>query len=166
MKVFEKILVAVDFSDASFEALAQAATLAKLSGASLQIVHVVDDIAGRYLEFPFSAVGHLQTGVTEAAEQQLCDLAQREDLRNVRPRPVVLTSANPAEAIVHQADEESIDLIVMGTHGRPPMVRLLLGSVAERVVRTAHCPVMVVRAPLAAARVSGSKDKTTMPVHA
>ena len=146
MTRFKKILVPVDFGEASMEALSQAASLATLSGASLQIVHVVDDIAGRYLEFPFSAVGHVQTGITEAAEQQLCDLSQRDDLRALRPRPVVLTSTNPAEAIVHQAEEEGADLIVMGTHGRPAVMRMLLGSVAERVLRAASWPVMIVHA--------------------
>ena len=149
MKVFKKILVPVDFGEASMEALSKAAALAMLSGATLHVTHVVDDIPGRYVELPFSTVGQVQVGVTEAAEEKLCALVQRADLRSVKARPAILTATDPANAIVQHADEEGIDLIVIGTHGRPAMLRLLLGSVAERVLRAAHCPVMVVHAPVA-----------------
>jgi nucleotide-binding universal stress UspA family protein len=62
-------------------------------------------------------------------------------------QPVVITSNAAAMTIVNYAKETGIDLIVMGTHGRGPMAHLIMGSVAERVVRLAGCPVLVVRHP-------------------
>jgi nucleotide-binding universal stress UspA family protein len=59
----------------------------------------------------------------------------------------VLTSSAPANAIVGYAADEHIDLIVMGTHGRAPVVRMFLGAVADRVIRTAPCPVLTLREP-------------------
>jgi nucleotide-binding universal stress UspA family protein len=165
MKAFRKILVPVDFEEASMEALSQAAILAMLSGADLHIAHVVDDILGRYAEFPFAAAGQIQVDLTEAAEQRLGNLAQRPDLQALKPRPVMLTSTDSAEAILRHADEEGVDLIVMGTHGRTTVMRLLLGSVAERVVRGAHCPVMVVRAPVAP-RYFAARQRDTVAAQA
>ena len=65
----------------------------------------------------------------------------------LRARPIIITSNTPALAIVGYARDARVDLIVMGTHGRGAMAHLLMGSVAERVVRTAPCPVLTVRHP-------------------
>ena len=70
-------------------------------------------------------------------------------------QPFVMTSNAPALTIVNYAKEMSIDLIVMGTHGRGPIAHLLMGSVAERVVRLAGCPVLVVPASRARVRAAG-----------
>jgi nucleotide-binding universal stress UspA family protein len=62
-------------------------------------------------------------------------------------RGVIVRAAKPAEAIVHYAKEHNVDLVVMGTHGRRGFAHMVMGSVTERVVRTAPCPVLTVRHP-------------------
>jgi nucleotide-binding universal stress UspA family protein len=74
-------------------------------------------------------------------------LVTPEDRTHLNARPVLLTSSTTAFAIVEYAKQENIDLILVGTHGRGAFSHLLLGSVAERVVRTAPCPVLSVRHP-------------------
>ena len=83
----------------------------------------------------------------EAARNQLDALINDEDRRDLDAKPVLLTSSTPALAIVNHAKEADIDLIVMGTHGRGGFGHLLMGSVAEKVVRLAPCPVLTVRHP-------------------
>jgi nucleotide-binding universal stress UspA family protein len=140
-----RILVPTDFGPASAAALGYAGELARATGARLELLHVVDDLAARYLEFPFSALGDVQMSVEESARRQLDELAAKEELRFSRPHTVLLTSTAPERAIAEYAKDERVDLIVMGTHGRGPVIRMFLGSVADRVVRSASCPVMTVR---------------------
>jgi len=142
-----RILVPTDFGPASAAALDYAGELARATGARLYLLHVVDDLAARYLEFPFSALGDVQISVEESARRQLDELAAKEGLRFSRPHTVLLTSTAPERAIAEYAKDERFDLIVMGTHGRGPVARVFLGSVADRVVRAAVCPVMTVREP-------------------
>jgi nucleotide-binding universal stress UspA family protein len=71
----------------------------------------------------------------------------REDRRELRARPIVLTETTPAAGIVAYAKEQQVDLIVMGTHGRHGWSHVMMGSVAEKIVRTAPCPVLTVRHP-------------------
>jgi nucleotide-binding universal stress UspA family protein len=75
-----------------------------------------------------------------------------------------MVTGAPSSAIVHQAAEKGADLIVMGTHGRGGVAHLLLGSVAEKVLRTAPCPVLIVRQ--AEAREASAPDRTTQPLGA
>jgi nucleotide-binding universal stress UspA family protein len=82
----------------------------------------------------------------EKAETALNDLA-RSQLTEPVPAKVRVTVGKPAEAILQVANDERVDLIVMGTHGRMDRRHVLLGSVAETVVRTARCPVLPVKAP-------------------
>ena len=74
-------------------------------------------------------------------------LVTDEDRTMLHAKPVVLTALGTAEAIVEYAKTHTVDIIVMGTHGRRALAHLLMGSVAERVVRTAPCPVLTVRHP-------------------
>jgi nucleotide-binding universal stress UspA family protein len=89
----------------------------------------------------------LQSLVEEGGREQLKALITAEDRTLLQATPVVVTSVATAEAIVDYARVQRIDLIVLGTHGRGTIGRLLVGSVAERVVRTAPCPVLTVRQP-------------------
>src|SRR4029453_11201549 len=89
----------------------------------------------------------LQRELEAGARQQLEAVISPEDRERRRARGIVLTSNSPAAAIVEEAEEEGVDLIVLGTHGRGAIGHLLVGSVAERVVRTASCPVLTVRHP-------------------
>jgi len=142
---YKQLLVPVDFSAASLQALAAARALAKTNGAELHLLHSVDDVAWRYLGYPLDALAQVQTAVTTSANEQLRELAIREQRDGLAVETTLVVSARPASAIVEYAREHRIDLIVMGTHGRGAMLRMMIGSVAEQVVRTAPCPVMVVR---------------------
>ena len=90
----------------------------------------------------------MQTHIEEAARRRIDALVTDEDRTMLKARPVVLTALGTAEAIVEYAKaHHRIDIIVMGTHGRRALAHLLMGSVAERVVRMAPCPVLTVRHP-------------------
>ena len=147
MITLKNVLVATDFGEAADAALMYGRTLARSFGAELHLLHVTEDVrlTAGVAEFHVPADPTLQASLDEAARDQLATLAIDND--GPRTRTVVLTSAAPAPAIVSYACTEHIDLIVMGTHGRGAMAHLLMGSVAERVVRTAPCPVLTVHHP-------------------
>ena len=84
----------------------------------------------------------MQKQVEDAARERLNGLLSKEDREQLRAKPVLRTHIAPSIAIVEYARQERVDLIVMGTHGRGAVAHLLMGSVAERVVRTAPCPVL------------------------
>ncbi len=149
MMLLKQILVATDFSEPSDAALAYGRELARTFKAQLTVLHVAENIAARAYGadgFVF-ADPDLQRDVEEAARKQLDALIFDEDRAELGARTVVLTGNSTAAAIVGYAQEAGIDLIVMGTHGRGAMAHLLMGSVAERVVRTSPCPVLTVRHP-------------------
>ena len=149
MITLKHILVATDFSEPSGAALRYGRALADTFRATLHVVHVVAQAsslvygAGTYA-FP---ILELQQEVEDAARKQLAELLIDGDPHPVETRSALLTSNAPAVAIVDYAGRERIDLIVTGTNGRGGMAHLLMGSVAERVVRTAPCPVLTVRHP-------------------
>jgi len=144
----DKIVVPTDFSHCGDAALRLAASLARDTGAKLLIVHV---------EEPPLAYGggEMYYGVPEPATEDLQRMLQRV----VPPDPNVeyehrLISGEPASAIVQLAEDEKADLIVMATHGRTGLTRLLMGSVAEAVVRRAPCPVLTYKVECDAANES------------
>ena len=149
MITVKNILVATDFGDTSAAALAYGRELARLSGATLHLLYVVDDISARAA----TAFGvtydltRIQTELEAAGRSQLEASVTDEDRRELHIQLVQLTSASPAATIVSYARDAHIDLIVMGTHGRGAVAHLFLGSVAERVVRAAPCPVLTVHHP-------------------
>lgn len=136
-----KIVFPTDFSHCGDAALSLATVLARDTGAKLIIAHV---------EEPPLAYGggEMYYGLPEPLTE---DLAQM--LNKVRPLdPAVpcehrLITGEPSDAIVRLADQEQADLIVMGTHGRTGLSRLLMGSVAESIVRNAKCPVLTFKQP-------------------
>jgi len=133
------VLFPTDFSTASDAALAHAEALAKQSGAELLIVHV---------EEPPLAYGggELYYGLPEPTsdriQKMLADVQPKDSAVKFKHR---LAMGDPAGEIVRIAGEEKVDSIVLGTHGRTGLSRLLMGSVAEGVVRRAPCPVLVYR---------------------
>jgi nucleotide-binding universal stress UspA family protein len=144
------ILVATDFSEPSATALRYGRDLARTHRASFHLLHVADDIGARLLTAPLSMppdVGHLQTKLEEDARQAISAQLTAEDRDGLQAQAIVLTSTRPADAILSYARDFKADLIVMGTHGRTGMAHLLMGSVAEHVVRAAPCPVLTVRHP-------------------
>ena len=149
MIALKKILVATDFSEPSDAALAYGRELARTFGASLTVVHVVDNILTR----AYGTDGvvlvdpELQREIETSAQRQVDSLLFDEDRQALGAVGLVITSTSPSAAIVTYAHDASVDLIVMGTHGRGAIAQLLMGSVAERVVRVAPCPVLTVRHP-------------------
>ena len=149
MITLKNILVATDFSEPSDAALTYGRALAQNFTATLHVLHVVGNVSSAVYgpEGYATSVPTLQQGVEDAARRQLDDLLAGSDERLPATRRVLITSDTPALAIVEYAGRERIDLIVTGTHGRGALAHLLMGSVAERVVRTAPCPVLTVRHP-------------------
>ena len=135
------ILFPTDFSSLSDAPLKFATALARVMGATLLVVHV---------EEPPMAYGggEMYYGTVEPDHQAL-----RRMLENVKPTdPAVpckrlLVTGNPATAIVEVAATEGADLIIMGTHGRTGLLRLLMGSIAQAVLRRAPCPVLIFKSP-------------------
>lgn len=149
MILLKSILVATDFSEPSGAAVAYGRELARSFGAQLTVFHAAGNAAARAYgsdAFVFIDPG-LQSDVENAARARIEALSADERRDGVNASAVVLTSNTPASAIVDYARQAGIDLIVMGTHGRGAVTHLLMGSVAERVVRTAPCPVLTVRHP-------------------
>jgi universal stress protein A len=145
----KNVLVAIDFGEASETALAYGRELARMAGATLHVLHVVENvIAGAVgVEGYVTDFASLQREVEESARKQLDSMVTDEDRRTLAAKTVTKTSNSPALSIVPYARDAHIDLIIVGTHGRGGMAHLFMGSVAERVVRTAPCPVLTVRNP-------------------
>lgn len=137
-----KILHPTDFSDQSRAAFELACALARDYQAQLLIVHVNRPT-------PIYAPDGIAVGVP--VENPLELRARLADVRPTDPRITVehhLLDGDPAEQILKTAQSQNVDLIVMGTHGTTGLARLLLGSVAESVLRKASCPVLTVKAPV------------------
>lgn len=141
-----RILVPTDFSVASQEAIEYAATLARTFDAAIHLIHVLHD--------PLAAQAAWEFYVPDSPEQReqrhneakdrLWDLAAQYVRAGVRITTEV-RFGSATEEIVAAAVAYGTDLVVMGTHGRTGLPHLLLGSIAERVIRTAPCPVLAVR---------------------
>jgi len=147
---FRRILVATDFAESAERALACAVQLARRHGAELVLVHVYMDLPA-YPEITagqVEAIYEEQRAWIEAALERRARAARGEGLL----ARAVLRTGPAASTIAETAKDEGADLLVVGTHGRSGLDRLILGSVAERVVRLASCPVLVVKSAEAAAR--------------
>jgi nucleotide-binding universal stress UspA family protein len=140
------ILVPSDFSECSDEALQYGLELARRFGASLHLLHVVPDpVAQPWAAEGFSVpVFEVVEKWQKQAEERLRGTVPDADRHRVT---VVSVIATPYAEILAYAAAHDVDLIVMGTHGRSGVSHLLLGSIAERVVRRAPCPVLTVRRP-------------------
>ncbi|WP_175925372.1 universal stress protein [Burkholderia cepacia] len=147
--MYSNILVALDGSDTSSRALDAALTLAAETGARLTPVYVVDFLVPAYDMYGYDP-SILVDAFREEGLRVTEDAARRLKARDVAGTPQI-SNVEPAgedipRRIVRLADETGADLIVMGTHGRRGFQRLFLGSVAERVLRLATCPVLMIPA--------------------
>jgi nucleotide-binding universal stress UspA family protein len=145
MKRIRQVLYATDFSAASRRALDTAMALAKSQNAKLTIVHVLAPIVlvpEQYLDAV--TIDQLQKQARQWSTRQLAALATRAKKAGVKAS-VVLREGDAPDQIVRACRSTKSDLIVMGTHGRRGLQKFFLGSVAERVVRAAPCPVVTVR---------------------
>ena len=149
MIALKKVLVATDFGPASESALSYGRALARSFDAALHVLHVTENVFARAMDgYGYAAIPpQVQEDLERAGRRQTEELLDDEDRRELRATTATVTSNSPADAIVGYARRHGIDLIVMGTHGRGPISHLLLGNVAERVVRMSPCPVLTVRHP-------------------
>jgi nucleotide-binding universal stress UspA family protein len=156
--MFTRMLVPTDFSAPSDAALAYARGLAGTLDGSLHLFHVVDNTFLRAV----SGDPHDQE---TAALRQLQDRLTDADRNRFRAVPVVERSDEPADEIVSYARARNVDLIVMGTRGRSGLAHLLMGSVAEKVVRTAPCPVLTLHeAPRTEWSARSSPTRILVPI--
>lgn len=138
-----RILVATDFAESAEQALDYATELARTQAAELVLLHV-------YVEPPpYPEVASAQVATIYEEQRRWVETALEERGRRARGAGLLARSlvrtGSPAAVIARTAEEEGADMVVVGTHGRSGLDRLLLGSVAERVVRLAPCPVLVVK---------------------
>jgi nucleotide-binding universal stress UspA family protein len=147
MIAMKNILVATDFGEAADNALVYGRELAQRFDATLHVLHVAENvyISAFGAETYASFAPDLQRELEEAAHKRLAEAIIDSDGSGPRTLPVVMTSSSPAFAIIDYAREHGIDLIIMGTHGRGALGHVLMGNVAERVVRLAPCPVLTIR---------------------
>jgi nucleotide-binding universal stress UspA family protein len=145
MSQIKRILVPTDFSAPSELATEYAIDLAFRYGASIHVVHVLEDLyyhalyPDGYVDLP-----SLRQRLVDDATRQLAALTQKCEAARIAVSSAVLSGRAP-QAIAEEAASRDVDLIVMGTHGRSGVAHLMVGSVAERVVRSAPCPVLTVR---------------------
>ncbi|WP_122090310.1 universal stress protein [Halalkalicoccus subterraneus] len=141
--MYERILVPTDGSAGVERAIEQAVALASVHGASIHAVFVVNtaNFASLPMETSWEGVSDMLREDGKEALERVREIAEREDV----PIETGLIEGTPSKEIVRYATEQGCDLIVMGTHGRGGIDRLLLGSVAERVVRGSPVPVLTVR---------------------
>jgi nucleotide-binding universal stress UspA family protein len=144
----KRILVPTDFSDTSEAATQYAIALAESMGSQLHVLHVFDNPlayawgAEAFIEPPADYYERIEQRARDRLNGVLTE-AQRKKF----DAQLELRTGSPFAEIIGYADEKGIDLIVMGTHGRGAVAHMLLGSVAERVVRKSPCPVLTVREP-------------------
>jgi nucleotide-binding universal stress UspA family protein len=147
MTKFDKILIPVDFSAHSSLAVRLGADLASRYGGAITLLHVHDPL-------PYALPDNYQLfspeqrrRLVEEIQKSLSAAQRRAETAGATSVQTKLLEGSPASEIVRFAGASGFDLIVMGTHGRRGLEHALLGSIAERVVRAAPCPVLTVRAP-------------------
>jgi universal stress protein A len=138
LNVFNRILCPIDFEESSLEALDVAGQLASQNGAELYLLHVCSTVV-----IPLGGPVTNLVLAEQSAKEKLEELAARS-LRDIRYQ-LLVTTGDAAERVSTVQAALRADLIVMGTHGRRGASRFFLGSVAERVVREAACPVLTIR---------------------
>ena len=155
--MYQRILVPVDGSTTSTFGLDEAIKLAKLTGASLRLIHVVDALTLKTGLVPFAYYADVvPPRAKEVGEQILEQARTRVAASGVKVDTFLFDSLLPrvSETVIEQAKAWNADLIVIGTHGRRGVGRVLLGSDAEQIIRMAPVPVLLVRAP----EVEGKAD--------
>ncbi|VAV82714.1 Universal stress protein family [hydrothermal vent metagenome] len=147
MKRFDNILMPVDFSEPSIHALEYAIALGASFGSRIHLVHVVDnqmEAMGFYV--PHISFEKLDEGMRESAKKMLSEFATKHMGNFVNVEKNVL-EGEPFEELLKYADENNIDAIVVGTYGSGFIDKLFFGSTTERLLKKAHCPVLVVPEP-------------------
>jgi len=146
MVTFQRILIATDFSETCSRAVEYGVMMAKTLGASIHVLHVLQDDTPLVVD----GLTYLPQNFFEELEQRaagrLEEVIPRAD-RDKLAVTLVMRRGSPFLEIIRYARDQNMDLIVLGTHGRGALAHVLMGSVAEKVVRKAPCPVLTVRHP-------------------
>lgn len=147
MPLPKQILVPIDFSETAAAALDYAKTLAAAAGAALHVLHVMDDpLLGFKLPDHVCPIPKIRKLMEQEASDHMSKVLTADEQKKFRAE-LISVWGNPYLKVIEYAKDHDIDLIVMGTHGRGMIGHLLLGNVAERVVRHASCPVLIIRPP-------------------
>ncbi|MGJ3524516.1 universal stress protein [Nitratidesulfovibrio sp. D1] len=144
MKDFKKILCAVDFSEHSKDVAEYAASLARLTGGSVVVLYAAPSLS-QYVGFhvPPNSIENFVGEIVSGAEKAMESFVS-ENFPGIKAEGRIVTGY-AAEEILGVADKEGADVIIMGTHGRKGLDRILFGSVAEKVVKSARQPVLTIR---------------------
>lgn len=145
--IIKNILFPTDFSEGASHALSYAVDMAKTYGAKLHVLHVIHDIdLSSNMHIPHRSVDMMYSEFEASAKKALDTLCAsvQEDCRGIES---LVLRGIPYEEILKYAPDKKIDLIIMSTHGRKGLDRVLFGSTAERVVRNSSCPVLTIRMP-------------------
>jgi nucleotide-binding universal stress UspA family protein len=146
--MYEKILVPVDGSSTSTHGLREAIQLAKLSGGTIKLLHILDETSFMTgMEGGIGMTEQTLKSVRLAADQVLSDAVTLVELAGVKAETSLIESyaERVSDHVVGEATEWDTNLIVLGTHGRRGVKRMLLGSDAEQILRIANVPVLLVR---------------------
>lgn len=144
MKKIKTIIVPIDFSETSDMLMEYAVTFVKSFGAKLYIIHVVDDFNKySYISIPHISMDKIMEEVYKTADMELKRYCS-EKLDGRAEYELILSKGEAYKEILKFSGEKGVDLILIGTHGMSGLERVLFGSTAERVIRGAKCPIMMV----------------------
>ncbi len=146
---WKRICCPIDFSDASRAAMEVASDLARRFGAELVLFHAYPVPGYTFPDGSVVASPKMLQELADGAERHLDAWRVDAEALGAGPVETAKVAGEPAGEIVAFARERGVDLLVLGTHGRSGIEHALMGSIAERVVRKAHCPVLTVRPPAA-----------------
>jgi len=138
--MFSNILIAVDGSESASKAFHRSVYLAEKCNSKLDLVHVVQCEVGGDSANTFDMIEELKDKAMKMLEEYMAEAA-----KNNVPIQIAIMQGDPAKVIIELAKAKSYDLIIMGTRGRSSFKELLIGSVSQKVMHHASCPVMVVR---------------------
>jgi nucleotide-binding universal stress UspA family protein len=147
--MYDKILVATDGSNLSKKAVSSAISLAALTGASLVALKVVPRYPQSYFEGGLALqaveIGRIEKQWADEGQAVVDEVKKLAELQGVKTRPVTVKSDIVSDAVIATAKKHKCDLIVMASHGRKGVKRLLLGSETNQVLTHSHIPVLVLR---------------------
>ncbi len=145
MHKVEKILFPIDFAEKFETFLPWVSTFVEKFGATLYVLFVAQDLSEfSTFHVPHASIKSFQEEALDAAKKKMATVVQ-ETLKNFPKLETRVAVGAPADKILELAKKEGINLIIMGTHGRKGLERTIFGSVAEKIVRTAPCPVVTIR---------------------
>lgn len=144
MQQIQKILFPINFTENLENYLPWVSTFVDKFGATLYVLFVAQDLSD-YATFyvPHASIMNFQDETIEAAKKKM-DAVAKEHFKNFPKLETRVVVGPPIEKILEVVRQEGIDLIIMGTHGRSGLEHAIFGSIAEKIVQTAHCPVLTV----------------------